>query len=365
MAIRKIENKRSIKWFVDLVLPNGKRFRKVVGSKKQAEQVQRNMIKEMIEGNWGIREKKEISFSGLIDQYLEYAEINKARSTYKTDFYRIKAHLLPYFNDIRVLMITTQMIDDYKSMRSKQGVSPKTINNELVNLSHILKMAIRWGYLDRNVVSDVEKMKMVRNNPKYLSESEIERLVESARDSYVYPLLVTALHTGMRKSELFNLKWADIDFEQCSITIQSKDDWHTKNYKARVLQMTPVLYETLKEHRIFQLELGYKSEYVFTYEGNRINASIAKSLKRVVDKAGLKGVTLHTLRHTFASQLVLAGVSLREVQELLGHQSYETTLKYAHLSEDHVKKQVLKLSYGRNMAEIRVVDESKEKAKSA
>ena len=61
--------------------------------------------------------------------------------------------------------------------------------------------------------------------------------------------------------------------------------------------------------------------------------------------AGLKGVTLHSLRHTFASQLVLAGVSLREIQELMGHQSFETTLQYAHLAEDHVKRQVLRLPF--------------------
>jgi integrase len=212
-------------------------------------------------------------------------------------------------------------------------------------------------------------MKLSKNNPRYLSQSEIERLLDCAKEFYVYPLLVTALHTGMRKSELFNLTWNDIDFEQKTVAIQSKPDWHTKNYKPRVLQMTPVLYSVLKEHRHFQLELGYKLNYVFTYEGNRINASIAKSLNRVLDKAGITGVTLHTLRHTFASQLVLAGVSLREVQELMGHQSYETTLKYSHLSEEHVKKQVLRLPYGniygRNSAEISIVNDSKEKAKSA
>jgi site-specific recombinase XerD len=127
--------------------------------------------------------------------------------------------------------------------------------------------------------------------------------------------------------------------------------------------MTPVLFSVLKEHRHFQLELGYKLNYVFTYEGNRINASIAKSLKRVLAKAGITGVTLHTLRHSFASQLVLAGVSLIEVQELMGHQSYETTLKYSHLSEEHVKKQVLRLPYGRT-TKIQVV-ENKEQVRSA
>ena len=74
----------------------------------------------------------------------------------------------------------------------------------------------------------------------------------------------------------------------------------------------------------------------------------------VLGRAGLENVTLHTLRHTFASQLAMAGVSLMEIQQPMGHRSHETTLQYAHLSEDHVKKQVNRLpfvdSYGKNKA---------------
>ncbi len=99
------------------------------------------------------------------------------------------------------------------------------------------------------------------------------------------------------------------------------------------------------EHRKLHIEMGIKSGYVFTYNGQRLKSNIKRSLARVLKKAQLEGVTLHTLRHTFASQLVMAGVSLREIQELMGHRSFETTLQYAHLSEDHVKKQVLKLPF--------------------
>ncbi len=129
--------------------------------------------------------------------------------------------------------------------------------------------------------------------------------------------------------------------------IQSKVDWHTKNYKVRAIQLTPVLYNVLMEHRKLHLELGTKSDYVFTYQGHKIKSNIKRSLKTVLKKAGLENVTLHTLRHTFASQLVMVGVSLKEVQELMGHQSFETTLQYAHLSEDHVKRQVLKLPFAK------------------
>jgi len=117
------------------------------------------------------------------------------------------------------------------------------------------------------------------------------------------------------------------------------------------MSITPALYEMLQYHRInFE-----NSDYVFTYNGNRIRTSIDDALATAVEKAGLKqeegSVTLHTLRHTFASQLAIAGVPLRDIQELMGHQSSQTTLQYAHLSEEHVGKQVLRLPFsGENQA---------------
>lgn len=200
------------------------------------------------------------------------------------------------------------------------------------------------GYVDRNVVALVEKFKLPEKSPRYLTESEIDRLLDAAQSEYIYPILVTALHTGMRKSELFNLKWRNVDFEQGTVTIQSGDDWHTKNYGSRTMEMTPVLYKTMLQQRKLHMELGVLVDYVFTYRGHRIKYMDA-TLKKVVKRAGLENVTLHSLRHTFASHLVMGGVSLREVQELMGHRSYETTLHYAHLSEDHVKKQVNRLPF--------------------
>ena len=294
---------------------------------------------------WDVRNTEDIPFSQLVDVYLGYARTNKAASTSRINKYRIEAHLLPYFGHIPLSQITTQMVDNYKSKRVKEDASSNTINRELANLSHMLKMAVRWGYIGVNVVADVQKMIVHEKTPRFLSQEEIQRLLQSAKNSYAYPIIVTAIHTGMRKSELLNLKWSDIDFDQLVVVIQAKKDWHTKNYRIRTLQLTPALYNALKEHRKLQVELGVQCEYVFTYKGVRIKNGIDATLRKIVKKAGLENVTLHTLRHTFASQLVMAGVPLRDVQELMGHRSFETTLRYAHLSEDHVKKQVLKLPF--------------------
>ena len=114
--------------------------------------------------------------------------------------------------------------------------------------------------------------------------------------------------------------------------------------------MTPALYETLKEQRELHVRDGIGNDYVFTYSGKRIKNDIRTSLANAVKKAGLRengepNVTLHTLRHTQASQLAIAGVPMRYIQELLGHQSFETTLQYTQLSEEQVRKQVLRLPF--------------------
>lgn len=261
--------------------------------------------------------------------------------------------MLPYFGNTLISRITPHMLDVYKQMRAKQGASNNTVNHDLTNLSHMLRMAIRWGYIDRNVVSLVDKMKVPKRSPRFLHQEEIRRLAEAAIGSHIYPLIVTALHTGMRKAELFNLKWSDIDFDNHTVTIQPKDDWHTKNYKPRSLQLTPALHEVLREHWEMKLIDSVRSEYVFTYKGRQLKSNIKWSFATVLKKASLENVSLHTLRHTFASQLVMAGVPLREIQELMGHQSFETTLQYAHLSEDHVKQQVMKLPFASNSAQSR------------
>jgi len=345
MSVYKRKFKNKIKWCVYLILPDGSKFRKVVGTKKEAEKVEQKLRSEMVAGKWDLSKSGDVPFSKLVEEYMEYARVNNAASTSKITGYRINAHLVPYFGDKPISKITHQMVDNYKTIRIKESASPNTVNHELTNLSHMLTMAVRWGYIEQNVVSSVARMKYPQKSLRFLNQNEINTLLEAAEGSHIFPIIVAALHTGMRKSELFNLKWPDVDFSQQTITVQAKDDWHTKNYKSRTLQMTPVLYKVLMEHKKEQAEIGNRSEYVFTYNGQKIKYDIRDSLRTALKKAGLKGVTLHTLRHTFASQLVMAGVPLKDVQELMGHLSFQTTLQYVHLSAEHVKNQVMRLPF--------------------
>ena len=354
MAVRKRKNKGGIVWFSDLRYPNGERHRKTFATKREAQADERGVMAEIQAGTWKLK-NADIRFDEFLNDYFRYTELNRARSTHRNDKYRIERNILPYFGNYKLRDISPELIEKYKQLRVREGATHNTVNHELANLSHIIKRAMIKGYVDRNVVALVEKFKFQDRSPKFLTESEMDKLLDAAQGEYIYPILVTALYTGMRKSELFNLKWENVDFRQRTVTIQSGDNGYTKNYRSRTIEMTGMLYKTMIQQRQFHLELRIQVDYVFTYRGHRIRY-IDGTLKKVVRRAELEDVTLHTLRHTFASQLVMAGVSLVEVQQLMGHRSYDTTLQYAHLSEDHVKKQVNRLPFadglGKNWAKM-------------
>ncbi len=163
MAVRK----RGKKWFVDLYLPNGKRYRRMVGNKKDADQAELQKMIEITGGKWDLREK-DITFSEFMPGYFDYTNSVKAKSSHSNDKYRIEAHIVPYFGGTPLRSITPKMVDKYKATRIKDGASNNTVNHELVCLSHIMKMAVRWRYIERNPVSSVEKLKVPKRSPRYL-----------------------------------------------------------------------------------------------------------------------------------------------------------------------------------------------------
>ena len=137
-----------------------------------------------------------------------------------------------------------------------------------------------------------------------------------------------ALNTGLRRSEILNLKWQDINFTERFLTVRE-----TKSKKNRHVPMNQQTFDVL--HAIFRHTPG---DYAFPGDkpGSHLSESyVTHCFGKTVKKAGVKDFHLHDLRHTFASWLVMSGVGLKTVQELLGHRTYQMTLKYAHLSLEH------------------------------
>ena len=135
-------------------------------------------------------------------------------------------------------------------------------------------------------------------------------------------MIVLGMNTGLRKGELFNLRWSDLDFETKQITVRK-----AKGRRFRSVPMNRSASEILLTHPRHKI-----SAHIFHNPDGSPWKDIQGSFNAALARAGLPRIRIHDLRHSFVSNLVMAGVDLRTVQELAGHRSISTTIKYAHLA---------------------------------
>ena len=215
-----------------------------------------------------------------------------------------------------------------------------TINTELNTLKAALNRAVALGYLARNPCREVKKLKTARKQVRFFSKEEVHELLAAGNDR-MRPIIEVLLYTGLRRDELAHLTWADVDLQRRIVAVQAKDGWNPKDYEVRHIPMAPRLLELLKS-------LPRKDDsWVFSTSNGGPHAGhiLSRDFRKLVRACGIKGASLHTLRHSFASHLVMNGTDVYTVQKLLGHSSIKTTEIYAHLAPDFLKAAVEKLKF--------------------
>jgi len=317
--------KRGTTWYIDYYAGYKRRREKIGPSKRQAEVVLKKRMVQVAENRFLEVEKYDkIKFGKVTELYLEnYSKPNKKSS--RRDVTSIN-NLKPFFAGKYLHEITPLDMEKYK--RGRQGqVSNATVNREVACLKHIFTKAIEWGIVKKNPGKKVKLLRERNTRLRYLEEREIRRLHDACAE-HLKPIVVVALNTGMRKEEILSLKWKDVDFRSRTISILD-----TKNGESRELPMNDIVYRVL-------LDIGKKADspWVFCKKNGERYGNVRKAFEGARKRAGIVDFRFHDLRHTFASHLVMAGVDLRTVQELLGHKSFEMTLRYAHLSPDHKKR---------------------------
>jgi len=335
--------RRGNTWYIDFYV-RGQRIRKKIGpSRKLAELALKDAEVKIAKGDYlGIYEERKIPFSDYAKQYLEYSKTNKAKRSYERDVTSLRVHLVPYFGRYWLANISTKMIEDYKAER-KNRVNPATVNRELACLKNMFTKAVEWGYLKANPAKGVKLLKEKPKTPRYLTKEEVCSLLEACPPR-IYALVATAVNTGMRRGELLNLEWTDVDLNKRTITVRNKEEWHTKNYESRTIPVNDFLYEVLSKH-----PHHIRSPYVFCNpDGSKYN-NIWLNFEAALKKAGIEHLPFHSLRHTFASHLVMSGVDLATVQKLLGHKNIKTTMRYSHLAPDHLKGAVERLDFSHKL----------------
>lgn len=330
--------KRNKVWYVDYRI-DGRRVRKRVGpSKKVAELELKNIEVKLAKGEIGIFERNK-KINEYVQEFTRFLEVNKKPKT-KQRYLEVLSHFQDFLSNyphITLLAhIQSRVIEEYKQRRIEH-IMPKTVNFELGFLNYFFNLAIKYNYLLKNPVAEVEKLRLKKKQPRFLSKEEIRLIIENCTRR-LYPIFLTFLYSGMRKDELRNLEWSDLDFDNRLIRVRVKDFWEPKNGLSRNIPMKDELYRVLKK-------LERRSTWAFSTESGNQVRHLRRDLVRLCNSLGIKNVNLHTLRHTFASHMVMSGVDLPTVQKLLGHKDINTTMIYSHLAPDHLKHALKKLEF--------------------
>lgn len=331
MPVYKHIGKKGIKYQI-VYFVNGKRKKETIGKdRKFAEMMLQDRLKLIMEGKY-LDKKKEgkIKFEVYANQYLNtHCKNNKSwEKSDKVNLKNLKRHL----SSKHLFDICPSEIEKYKLIRIEEGMSKATVNRELACLKSLFNRAIEDRKVEENPVCKVKFFREENKRLVFLEEDEIHKFLDAC-PNYLEPIVVIAIYTGMRRGEILNLKWRDIDIKRELIHVLD-----TKNGEKKEIPMNDEV------KRIFIKTPRHKgSDYIFYNSNGKPYKDIRSAFKKALKKSGVKkedGFRFHDLRHTFASHLVMNGVDLNTVSKLLGHKSIQMTLRYANLSPKHKKRAV-------------------------
>lgn len=266
--------------------------------------------------------------------------------------------------------VTPALVDQWRTQRLKSGSSIETVNRDVATFKAALSKAVLWGFIDKH---PLEKFKLLKSDRaikvRYLTTIEEINLRNAAvtreaklkkeRDSantwrterkyepminlsqyefadHLRPMILISINTGLRRGELFSLKWENVNFDRATLTIEGR---YAKSGKTRHI---PLNSEVMRVLKAWQTQCG-EAELVFPGKNGEQFNTVKKGWANLLKSAEIKNFRWHDMRHHFASRLVMAGVDLNTVRELLGHADMSMTLRYAHLAPEHKAQAVEKL----------------------
>jgi integrase len=272
-----------------------------------------------------------IPFSQMIDKYLkEYSLPNKSHKTFLREK-SLTSHLLDVFRDRPITEITPKEVSEYLIMRSKCGASPRQINYELMLLRHVLRIAqIEWEWIESNPAQFIRRKHVQNIIERWLTIEEEKRLSKCSPE-WLRDIIIFAIHTGFRRSEIIDLTWSQIDFQRRTITITKQ-----KNNCIDTVPINETVVCLLKKRldsKIIGTELVFPSQVGTKRDG----MNLLRSFHLARSKAGIEKLRFHDLRHTFATRLVQKGVDLYTVQKLGRWRSTAMIMRYAHHNAESLR----------------------------
>ena len=281
------------------------------------------------------------------NEYLEY-ELNYSELTIKGYNEEINKFInYTEDNNLNYKKISNDNVREYLKYLDELKYSKNSISRNLSALRTYYKYLLDEHIIDSNPFKMISNPKKDKKLPNFLNYEEIEKIFESFDDNTPLNLrnrcIVELLYdTGVRVSELVNIKLSDIDFVEKTIDISGK------GRKERIVYFGDYLYEVLNEYikkaRSVLLDNRSCDYLILNSRGNKITTrGIQQIIDKVVSDASLKHkISPHVLRHTFATHMLNGGSDIKTIQQLLGHESLSTTGIYTHITNDVLRSEYLK-----------------------
>lgn len=338
-------------------IPNSKNMNKAEAEKEMAK-----ILVELDEGSYV--EPENITLGEFLLSWLEdECQPNLAPRSYEKYEEIMVKHIIPVLGRIPLQKLQPVHIKRYQALKLKSGrldgkpggLSNKSVRMHIHTLSQALKYAVGLQLLKSNPCEHVKAPKVKKTNVNFLEENEVNILLRYIKEhgkAWDYVFFSLAIFTGMRRGELAGLSWDDIDFKNSKIYVRRVlqrirgqglvlQPYPKTDHGWRNIDISQQIVDLLKEHKKDQIKqrLQYGEGYqdnnlVFCNEdGSFVNpGSITRRFNNYLERAGVKKIRLHDLRHTHASLLLKAGVQPKVVQERLGHSSITITMDmYSHL----------------------------------
>jgi integrase len=300
------------------------------------------MFLTKFKSNCDQRRTASTTLSVLKDRYMEFSRVHHCASS-TTRLGYVLTPFLGFISDRPIGKIKAIDIDAYKSFRLKK-ICPVTVNIELRTLKAFFNQAIKWDLLELNPFRSLRFLKIPERHPDFLTKSEFETLIERMPMKWLRDVSTFAVNTGLRRSEIVNLQWANVDLVRERILVANSNSYSTKSGRERVVPLNATALKVINDQpkhldRVFLNSKQRKLRGHF----------VSECFREIVEAVKLDHpICFHSLRHTFASWLVQDGVSLYEVQKLLGHSNSKVTEMYSHLLPEQLHRTVNRLDPLRN-----------------
>lgn len=303
------------------------------------------------------------TFNQLAAEYTKWCERQRGYRTKKNCI----SQLQEPFGNLQLRYINTKLVEQFQSDRITKN-KPATVNRLIATLKHMMNKGYQWEMLSEETLKRVRQVQLLEENNRrlrYLSKEECKALLDTC-SGHSKDIVIFALNTGCRKSEILSLKWDNVDLKNGFILLD-----RTKNGERREIPINDDL-QTILKGITRRLDVPYvffdnttgkpfkdvKRSFHTAMRKAEIQKCTKCSYQKAKDKTqkvmeycplckseikgekGIKDFRFHDLRHTFASYLVMAGVDITTVSRLLGHKSLTMTLRYAHLAPNHLSKAV-------------------------